>query len=286
MLTSLKIAAPTLLLALSTLGRAQASTASAPKVPPCTSSSTDLGVRWIVNAGALHHSKSVIPLEEELQVFGTPCTFLIAKDKTEPYDKWNSVATITMRSATEIDHCCDPGVAAVLYDPEAWEFTPKPEQQHPDEYACKIAAALHAQHKLLIVAPGTDLIGGGPNRYDRFVQAKIPGAMARCADVYEIQAQGTEMDVAQYQSYVRQASEQARSANPHIVVLAGLSTNPTGKVVTGAQLFAAVKAVSAYVSGYWLNIPGGGAACPTCGQPKPQVAADLLDLMKNAKPHP
>ena len=32
------------------------------------------------------------------------------------------------------------------------------------------------------------------------------------------------------------------------------------------------------VAGYWLNIPRGGAACPKCGEPQPQVAVELLKM--------
>lgn len=250
------------------------------QVPPCIPSDGELGVRWIVNAGSLHHAASAISLDQQKQYFGTPCTFMVGKLKTEPFAQWNSIGTISIRSAGEVDQCCDEGVGAVMYDPEKWQFTPEEEQRNPGYYACKIAGIVHAQHRLLIVAPAADLVGGGPNRFDRFLQAKIAASMAKCADVYEIQAQGAELDVHDFASYVRKAAEQAREANPNIIVLAGISTNPTGKNVTAKELYACVQAVSNTVSGYWLNIPSGGAACPTCGEAKPEVAAELLEMMK------
>ena len=67
------------------------------------------------------------------------------------------------------------------------------------------------------------------------------------------------------------AAAQAREANPRVRIFAGLSTNPSGKPVTGKQLYGAVQATRDDVEGYWLNIPGGGAYCPKCGQPQPQV---------------
>jgi hypothetical protein len=59
-------------------------------------------------------------------------------------------------------------------------------------------------------------------------------------------------------------------------VSAGISTNPSGQQVTAAQFAAVVNAVRWYVNGFWLNIPAGGAACPRCGTPQPQVALPLL----------
>ena len=219
-------------------------------------------------------------MDQQKQYFGTPCTFMVGKLKTQPYAQWNSIGTISIRSAGEMDRCCDEGIGAVMYDPEKWQFTPEEEQRNPGKYACKIAEIVHEQHLLLIVAPAADLVGGGPDRFDRFIQAKIAASMAKCADVYEIQAQGAELDAHAFASYVRKAAEQARGANPNIVVLAGISTNPMGKNVTAKELYACVKAVSDTVNGYWLNIPAGGAACPTCGEPKPEVAAELLERMK------
>ncbi|WP_348263456.1 hypothetical protein P8935_02615 [Telmatobacter sp. DSM 110680] len=250
--------------------------------PPCAKADGSAGVRWIVNAGSLHHSVSVIPIEQQQRYFGSPCTFMVGKLKTPPYVQWNAIGTISIRSASEIDRCCDEGVGAVMYDPEKWQFTPEEEQRNPGEYACKIADLVHAQHRLLIVAPAADLVGGGPDRFDRFLRAKIAGSVAKCADVYEIQAQGAELDARDFASYVRRAAQQARRANPNIILLAGISTNPTGRSVTAKELFACVQAISDVVSGYWLNIPAGGAACPTCGEPKPEVAAELLQMMSAA----
>jgi hypothetical protein len=75
---------------------------------------------------------------------------------------------------------------------------------------------------------------------------------------------------------VRQAAEQARAANAHVIILAGLSANPDGQHVTGEDLYRAVMATQSMVSGYWLNIPVGGQYCPRYGSPQPQVAVDFL----------
>ncbi|MVU77410.1 hypothetical protein GPX89_09135 [Nocardia sp. ET3-3] len=60
------------------------------------------------------------------------------------------------------------------------------------------------------------------------------------------------------------------------MVLAGLSTNPSGQTVTADQVHAALDATRSFVDGYWLNIPQAGTACPRCGTAQPQVAVTLL----------
>ncbi|HEV2447157.1 MAG TPA: hypothetical protein VGS58_14595, partial [Candidatus Sulfopaludibacter sp.] len=82
--------------------------------------------------------------------------------------------------------CCAEGVGAVLYDPESWQFTPSEERAHPGAAACRVAERVHAEHRLLIVAPAADLVGGGRERFARFLKAKIAARVARCADVFEI----------------------------------------------------------------------------------------------------
>lgn len=175
-------------------------------------------------------------------------------------------------------------VKAVLYDNEAWEFTP-PEEQHEIARFEKLAAdAIHRRGLIFIAAPAVDLtrvlspqVNSG--RYDEYLRLGIASAAARYADVYEIQAQGSLGNLPLYTRFVNEAARQARAANPKITVFAGLSTNPSGKRVTPKDLYDAVGATRDNVTGYWLNIPGGGAYCPKCGEPQPQVAIELLKML-------
>jgi len=107
----------------------------------------------------------------------------------------------------------------------------------------------------------------------------IAGDAARYADVIDIQAQGSETNTAAFAAFVTAAAAQARAANPHVIVLAGISTNPTGHQVSAAQMRAAITATAGTVDGYWLNIPAGGPSCPRCGQPQPQVVAAALHAL-------
>jgi hypothetical protein len=41
----------------------------------------------------------------------------------------------------------------------------------------------------------------------------------------------------------------------------------------------AYSSARAVTDGYWLNIPQGGAQCPTCGTAQPQVAVAFLQAL-------
>jgi hypothetical protein len=172
------------------------------------------------------------------------------------------------------------GTRAVLYDPEAWSFTPAREQRDPARAARQAMDVAHAHGLKLIVAPALNLTTVRPGqagpRWRQFLDLGLAGALARACDVIELQAQSLERDTATYAAFVRAAAAQARRANPRVTVLAGLSTNPPGAEVSSQQLTAAIGATSGLVSGYWLNIPGRGPRCPTCNAPRPQVGLQAL----------
>jgi hypothetical protein len=173
-----------------------------------------------------------------------------------------------------------PGTRAVLYDPEVWPYTPVAEQRNPAQAAQQAAAVTRAHQLSLIVAPALDLATaqprpGGP-LWRQYLRLDLAGAIARVADVVEIQAQSLEREPQTYRAFVRAAAAQARAANPHVSVLAGLSTNPPGAMVSSRQLAAAIRVSSAAVSGYWLNVPGQGPRCPACNAPQPGLARQML----------
>ena len=173
------------------------------------------------------------------------------------------------------------GVYGVLYDPEAWSLTPQAEQRDPVSAAARAAAVAHAHGLRLIVTPALNLStvlspGARGPRWRTFLSLRLAGQLARVADVIEFQAQSLERDVGTYSSFVQAAASQARTANPAISVLAGLSTNPPGAPVDGPQLTAAIGASRSMVAGYWLNIPGPGPRCPTCNPPRPDLAIQVI----------
>ena len=173
------------------------------------------------------------------------------------------------------------GIYGVLYDPEAWSFTPVAEQRDPVRAAVRAAAVAHAHGLRLIVAPGLNLTtvldpAGQQPRWQKFLSLHLAGQLARAADVIEVQAQSLERDTVAYASFVRTATSQATAANPGIAMLAGLSTNPPGAPVDGQHLAAAIQATRSAVAGYWLNIPSPGPRCPTCQAARPDIAIQVL----------
>jgi hypothetical protein len=192
---------------------------------------------------------------------------------------------VTFPSVSELaqvvgGHELPPGTTTVLYDPEVWPFTPRAEQLDPAKAAQQARDIAHAHGLRLIVAPALNLTtaqpGGSGTRAQQFLSLGLAGAIARSADVIELQAQSLERNRGTYAAFVRAAAAQARAANPRVTVLAGLSTNPPGAVVSSSQLATAIRATSGIVNGYWLNIPGQGARCPTCNAPRPDVGRAAL----------
>ncbi len=170
--------------------------------------------------------------------------------------------------------------AGVVYDNETWRFTPKSEQRTPVASSAAAARVVHGEGLSFLVAP-SPYLGGVVRPYTRdkvgaFVEAGVIGGMAEHADVVGIQAQGFERDSARYAAFVKVAAAQARRANPDVVVLAGLSTNPPGAGVTLDELLDAVVATREVADGYWLNVPEQGEYCPKCGAARTDLAAALF----------
>lgn len=91
------------------------------------------------------------------------------------------------------------------------------------------------------------------------VRAGVDGSSARGADMIGIQAQSLENDPAAYTAYVRQAAQQAQTAQPGIRVFGELSTSPGGSAPSVADLAACVQGTRPYVVGYLLWVEPGNA---------------------------
>ncbi len=193
---------------------------------------------------------------------------------------------VTFSSAGELSQAVSggqlpAGTRALLYDPEAWSFTPRAEQLNPASAAQRARDIAHAHGLSLIVAPALNLTTLRPDptrgpRWKQFLRLGLAGSIAKVTDVLELQGQSLERSTSTYAEFVREAAAQARAANPRVAILAGLSTNPPGAPVTSQQLTAAIHATRGIVDGYWLNIPGRGPRCPTCNSPRPDVGRAAL----------
>ncbi len=174
------------------------------------------------------------------------------------------------------------GVTAVLYDSEHWSFTPLHEQQDFSGAMRQVAQLVNSHGLTLIAAPAltltTVLAPGARSAYEGYLQAGL-GKDAALADIVDVQAQRAERDAGTYAGFVRAAAAQIRAANPSAVVIAGLSTNPTGAPVTADQLVAAMRAVAGQVQGFWLNIPTPGPKCPNCNPPNPSIGIEAINAV-------
>jgi hypothetical protein len=246
-------------------------------------------ITWMINSAALASLQTTgasWSQADSRRFFDNANTYVLG---TMPVG-WHSISTRSFTSYAALQAAfaagsIPPSVQAIVYDNEAWSFTPVQEQQHFALYVQKAANLVHSHHMQLIATPGTDLVraldpGGQGSVYSRVLSLNIMKAAAQAADVVEIQAQGSEASLSTYTSFVQAAAAQAKTANPNVVILAGLSTNPGGQKVTGQQLYAAFQATFGTVSGYWLNIPSNqGGYCPACGTPQPQVAIAFLRML-------
>ena len=171
-----------------------------------------------------------------------------------------------------------------MYDYENWQFTPEDEYGNRGSLAAslrEIAGLVHSHGLLFLTAPAVNIISAlGPNehgpRYAAFIKLGIAADAARYSDVFDIQAQGSEANVELYASFVKAAAEQARQANPKVIVLAGISTQPSGKSVGSTDILRAIAATRDVVDGYWLNIPQRSKYCPRCTEFRPDVAVEVL----------
>jgi hypothetical protein len=193
---------------------------------------------------------------------------------------FNSYASIAQALA---DHRIATDTRAVVYDNERSTGTPAAELQDPVRYCQMTATLLHRSGLEYIASPGFDLSGPRPSNGEWFRQFARAGLMkcARYADYLDVQdqlKQGTP-------TYARDAQAAAgllHQINPRAKLLMGLSTSPSGRLDTAAQLWQAYQDTSRFVNGYWLNVPHN-----VSGLSRPSVALQFLqNVMSRARASP
>lgn len=264
---------------------ARAATTPEPVGPSAPSAEVGpLSTHWIIAASALQDLISAGGGVIARSTFDNPTTVILG---TSPaIDTWNFNRGASVKSLPQMEAAttATPRAETVLYDPEAWPFTPTSEQLDPvgaSRTAQEIATSAHTS---LIAAPALDLMKvlyPGMAATTAYISKDMPGQLARNLSALDIQAQSLEASPASYARFVRAAVAEARAINPSVRIYAGLSTNPDGKTVTSQELYQDIQATSADVYGYWLNVPSGGTYCPSCGTPKPEIAIDLLSELRN-----
>jgi hypothetical protein len=240
-------------------------------------------IRWLFNGpgvAAMAEDANASKILDNMEPF-----VMWGRSLTNVPQSWKAVHLISCKSIDDIKNALQngalgPEVRGVMYDYEKWRFTPEDEQRNP---AVKQAAELvHARGLLFLTAPAVNIVtvmqpGITPNRFGQaYLQLGIAADAARYADVFDIQAQRFQNDVGTFANFVRKAAAQARQANPKVVVLAGISTEPIGRKTTAEDILAAIAATRDVVDGYWFNIPKPSAHSPLATKFRPDIASDVL----------
>lgn len=266
----------------SAAGPASTATAAPGAATPAAATTTDGGRTWMLTRAALAQLVSEPAVQAGL---ARSQVYEILQAGQQPLSAAGAVPVVTFSAVAGLRQAVasqqlPAGTRALLYDPEAWSFTPHAEQVAPARAARRALSLARAHGLRLIVAPALNLTTVRPGlsgpRWRQFLDLGLAGQLAQVADVIELQAQSLERSTRTYAEFVRTAAAQARKANPAVQVLAGLSTNPPGAAVSSRQLIAAIQATRGLVDGYWLNIPGRGPRCPTCNAPRPDIGREVL----------
>ena len=250
------------------------------------------GTIWMISGRSLERLAAfpgTEPLVQEFFASGSD-SILVDGDGRSPILALPAQRAVSYASYQTLRRRLTPSGTAslVVLDLEHWPQTPAVEQRDPALYYRLAGELLHQDGLALVAAPSPNIVSARvaanwPS-YTAFLASGLIGRIAKSADVFEVQAQGFERSTALYTDFVAAAADQARRANPHVTVIAGLSTNPDGRPVPAAQLYHDVRAARGHVDGFWLNIPARSPACPRCGTPHAGVAAKLLRRLSRQTP--
>ena len=242
-------------------------------------------IRWLFNGpgvaamAADPDASRLLDGAEPFVMWGRPLSGVPQSWKATPVISYKSLSEIKDALATG---AVGPEIKGVMYDQEKWKFTPEEEQRNPGPYLKMAADLVHAKGLAFLTAPAVNLVNviepgtKGRAMGEAYLRLGLAADAARYADVFDIQAQRFLGDTKTYESFVRQAAAQARQANPKVVVLAGISTEPIGRSVTAEDIVQAISATRDVVDGYWFNIPKPSDYSPVAKAFRPDIAVDVL----------
>jgi hypothetical protein len=228
---------------------------------------------WVVTTGTVRTLSAGAP-RISARLFGSDEAIVLGIDQKHPKAlSWANEATYEMWIREGL---IPKSVTTVMYDPENWPSTPPDERRDPigAMRAFSISARANGYRVVLTPSPslvtvprGVCAVGPAESIESAYVRCDIAGQAATLADVLETQAQHLETDPFAYRSFVAATAEQARAANPNVLVVSGLSTNFTESPVV---LYSAWRSVRDLVDGHYLAIPMGI---------RPEVAVAFLRLL-------
>jgi hypothetical protein len=228
---------------------------------------------WVVTTGTVRTLTYGAP-RISARLFGSSEAIVLGFDSRHPKAlSWANEGTYEMWIRKGL---IPKSVTTVMYDPENWPSTPPDERRDPigAMRAFSTSARAHGYRVVLTPSPslvtvpaGACAVGPDESIESAYVRCDIAGQAAMLADVVETQAQNLETDPFAYRSFVAATAEQARAANPNVLVVSGLSTNFTESPVV---LYSAWRSVRDLVDGHYLAIPQGI---------RPEVAVAFLRLL-------
>jgi len=251
----------------------------------CAKAADSKPLRWLFARKAV---AALASCSDASKLLNSAQPFVIVGPTLEdPPPDWKAIPLRSFKSFNALRNALEtnalgPRIRGVMYDYEKWRFTPADEQQNPAGRLKEAADLVHAQRLLFFAAPAVDLVAvlepeGDPKRQDEsFLRLGLAADAARYADVFDVQSQRFERDAARYAKFVREAAAQARNANPKVLVLAGLSTQPGGQFVTADDILRAIEATRDLVDGYWFNIPEPSEYSPAVTEFRPDIAVEVL----------
>ena len=217
------------------------------------------GQWWVMTKGSIEAINAIDP-ETTRAVVARPTSVALGGWPGSTVGRaWASCA----KFSSDLDSgAISPDVGAVMYDPEGWEATPLDERRDPITSIRAFGRLGRRAGYFVIVTPHPGLVDvpgstlnrtAEESRETAYLRSCITFEAARVADACEIQAQRFQSDPETYREIVSQAAEQARAANPDVLVLSGLSTHP-GYRATWNMLFDAWASVRDVVDGHYLSL--------------------------------
>lgn len=257
--------------------RTVGSTSAASNLPGTTA-----GAKWVLTSNVL---KVISQYPEVYQRIVSQGVIEITPIHSTPLLGAGILPAVKFTSALTLAKVVSAGelpswAKAVAYDPEFWQFTPANEQSDPVSASQTASVAARAAGLVYVVTPALDLTKaiapGTLSNGQSLIAQDLFGKLASTADVLVVQTQSLEDSSTKFSSILSQASQQARSANPRIDLLGGLSTDLHGSSATLTELSSAYKSGLAQANGYWFNVPGPSIQCPACTGPNFPLALSFL----------
>jgi hypothetical protein len=233
-----------------------------------------MGPRWVTSAGAIG---AIAEVDQQLsdRVFGSSDAVALGG--------WPGATTGRAWASSErfaedvAAGAIAEDVTIVMYDPERWDATPLAEKLDPVSHIAAFGALARSRGYSVMVTPHPNLVSvpgstyaprPGETREAAYLRSGIVEASAAIADVVETQSQNHQRDPATYRAFVLGTARLARSVNPDVQVVSGLSTHP-GYPATADMLWDAWECVRDMVDGHYLSL---------ARRRLPSVAASFLSM--------